>query len=424
MKIKSLTTMLIVATTAFCWTSCKDNDDNMPFEQANNDHTLSPSEIADFAVKNFIWNVCDVEEDTTTMQWKSWEVSYGRALHSETPYVRYAQTNSREEARQRFLDMICSEASVDSSSVIGTIFVDMGSHGYVKYTPVYEKGEWAHVDVNLKELPDLQTIVFCNQEAWPVNGHDCGVDIGTVFKRNEKGHIVYYICIKKCDGNHYGYLIGFDTWTIDVTGPSDHTFGKSNKKCYDPKWELCAGGLEIMEYLHGFLYNADGERVKDAENIIREISKVQGGHPDNVKKCGDSPLYNFLYSEGKLKERYPMFKAGKEANSVETCTNSDGTYHFIRNTYTIIAPKFTRWSKICFNCCGVDPQGDKGSWDMWTASTNDHWPYKQFGYEWVWKAGEWYCFQKPYVITFWDTDASTLQQFRDHYTLESGNLDI
>ena len=425
MSIKSLTTILLILATACCWSACSDNeDDNMVNEPTNQGYTLTPAEIADLAASNFVWHVCDVEVDTATMQWKSWTVSYGRALHPETPYMRYAQTDSREEARQKFLNMIGSEATVDSSSVTGIITVDMGSHGTVKYTPVDERGEWAHVDVNLKELPDLQTIVFCSQEAWPLNTNDCGVKSGKVFKGIKDGHEVFYICIKECGGNHYGFLIGFDTWTIKGTYPSDHKYG--GRKCYDAYWQPCTGGIEIMEYLHGFLYDGRGARNKKAENIIKEISQRQGGNPDNINLCGDLPLYNFLYSEGKLKGRWPFFKAGNEPLGKSDCEGKTGeTYHFIRTPYTIITPTLCRWSKICYDCSDVDPQGSyRHSWDMWTGCGDNHWPVKQFGAQWIWKAGEWYSFQMPYVIKFWDTDAANLKDFKKKYRLEEPNIDV
>ncbi|MCR5472613.1 MAG: hypothetical protein K6F02_05605 [Prevotella sp.] len=424
MKIKSFMTMLLILATACCFSACSDNEDgNKTNEQTNQGHKLTPADIADFAASNFIWHVCDVEVDTATMQWKSWTLNYGQVLHPETPYMRYAQTNSREEARQKFLDMICSEATVDSSSVTGIITVDMGSHGTVKYTPVDKMGEWAHVDVNLKELPDLQTIVFCNQEAWPLNSNNCGVKRNQVFKGIKKGHEVFYICIKECGGDHYGFLIGFDTWTIEGTGPSDHKY--DGRKCYDVSWTPCIGDIEIMKYLHGFLYNGDKTRNKDAENIIKEISKRQGGHPNNKKLCGDLPLYNFLYSEGKLNGRWPFFKAGNEAPGISDCKGGTGEpYHFIRTPYTVIKPDSYRWSKICYNCSDVDPQGSfKSSWDMWTACNTDHWPVIQFKEQWIWKAGEWYSFQEPYVIKFWDTDAPNLKEFKKKYTLEDPNID-
>jgi hypothetical protein len=72
----------------------------------------------------------------------------------------------------------------------------------------------------------------------------------------------------------------------------------------------------------------------------------------------------------------------------------------------------------------VDPQGSfKSSWDMWTACNTDHWPVIQFKEQWIWKAGEWYSFQEPYVIKFWDTDAPNLKEFKKKYTLEDPNID-
>lgn len=207
--------------------------------------------------------MCKVEFDSTTAKPLSWEVNYGRVLHPETPNVRYARAETLEDARKRFLSMICMEATVDSSSVIGAMTVAMGSHGSVKYTPINHNGEWARIEVNLKELLDLQTIVYCKPEAWPENGDDIGVHIANVFVRNEGGRDVYYICVKEC--THYpGYLIGFDTWTIKGTYKS-HSY--RDRDCYDHWWWNLPGNSEVISYLRSYLFHDDDKGTPRAKAV-------------------------------------------------------------------------------------------------------------------------------------------------------------
>ena len=428
MKTRSLLALLLMAAMAFCWTACSDKEDNEPNpdnDKSESDYVLTAAQIADYAADNFICHVCKVEIDSATAKPISWEVNYGRVLHPETPNVRYARAETLEDARQQFLSMICMEATVDSSSVIGVITVAMGSHGSVKYTPVDHNGEWARIDVNLKELPDLQTIVYCKPEAWPENAGDCGVKKHTVYKKNEGGRDVYYICVKECGGDGTGYLIGFDTWTVDGTYPV-HTYRKRN--CYHAWWWNLPGGAGLIGHLRGFLYDKNGNKYDKAENIIRKIGKLQGGNSNNENLCGSEPLYNFLYSAGKLKGRKPYFKTGDDHCWVDTNKNIlYGTWHWARTPYTVMEPKEVYWSKIAYECDEIDPNTHNGS-NTHTCNVEQGknwgvaWCCFQFGAEWIWKAGEWYSFQSPYIIEFYDTDAANLQDFMEHYQLTKMNF--
>ena len=429
MKTRSFMAMLLMAALVCGWTACSDNEDNDPInngDKSDSDYELTAEQIADYAADNFICHVCKVEIDSTTMKPTSWEVNYGRVLHPETPNVRYTRAETLEKAREQFLSMICMEANVDSSSVIGTMTVDMGSHGSVKYVPVDHNGEWARVEVNLKELPDVQTLVYYKPEAWPENAGDCGVKKHSVYMRNESGHDVYYICIKECSDDGTGYLIGFDTWTIKGTYPV-HTYRGRN--CYDAWWWNLPGGSKLIEYLRGFLYYSNGKKYDKAENIIREIGRRQGGNENNIKLCGSEPLYNFLYSEGNLRGRHPYFKTGDDHCWVDTHDPIiySGEWHWARTPYTVMEPTHIYSSKIAYECDEIDPKVHNGS-NTHTCNVEQGtkwgvaWCCFQFGAEWIWKCHEWYSFQTPYVIEFHDVDALNLQKFMEHYSLTKVNF--
>ena len=426
MKTKASFILLLMAAMAFCWTACSDKEDIEPNtydDKSEADHIMTPKQIADYATNNFICHVCKVEIDSTTAKPTSWEVNYGQVLHPETPYVRYTRAESLEDARKEFLSMICMEAAIDSSSIIGAMKVPMGSHGSVKYNPVNDNGEWARIEVNLKELPDLQTIVFCKPEAWPENDSDIGVKRCMVFVRSEGGHDVYYICVKEC-GTPPGYLIGFDTWTINGTY-SNHTYRDRN--CYDHWWWNRPGGASLIDHLRGVLYNGDGTEYRS--DLIHKICQYQGGHSSNKDKCGDEPLYNFLYSKGKLAGRKPYFKTGDDHAWIDTHDPFlyKGQWHWIRTPYTVMEPSKVYWSKIAYECDEIDPNTHNGSnTHTCNVEQGDNWGVAwccfQFGAEWIWKVGEWYSFQDPYIIEFSSKDAKDLKGFMTHFGLRKANF--
>ena len=438
MKVKLFFSMLLIATMPCIWTACSDNDNNGDVvENDDNDDviTMTQENIADIAADNFIRHVCDVEIDSSTFRAKSWELSYGRVLYPATPDVRYDRAESQDAARQKFLSMISSVATIDSSSIAGVMKVDMGSHGSVQYTPVNQNGEWARIEVNLKELPDLRTIVFNKPEAWPLNATDCGVKRGTVFSRietdehnNNIQHLVYYICVKECGMDGTGYLIGFDTWSVDPLDHSgNHTY--DGYECYDACWNKLAGGASVIECLRGFLYYNDGTKYDKAEGIIRKIGEMQGGADKNKDFCGDEPLYNFLYSAGPFAGKNPFFKTGNDDYYVDTVTKKKkGTYHFARPPYTRMTPTSVQSTTIIYNCYQVSPtQSYPKKMNRVTHDAGrdegQSWAISQYGAEWVWNTGKWFCFQRPFIIEFKDTDAANLPDFRTLYGLTQINID-
>lgn len=433
MKTRSLLAMLLMAAMACGWTACSDKEDNEPTpdnDRSDSDYIMTPAQIADYATDNFITHVCKVEFDSTTAKPISWEVNYGRVLYPETPNVRYTRAETLEDARKQFLSMICMEATIDSSSVIGAMTVAMGSHGSVKYTPIDHNGEWARIDVNLKELPDLQTIVYSKPEAWPENADKIGVNLGMVFVKNEWGHDVYYICVKECTHNT-GYLIGFDTWTIEFTGPS-HTY--RDRDCYDHWWWNLPGNSEVIDYLRSYLYHNDGTPLPGAENTIRQISDAQGGNPLNEERCGDKPLYNFLYSTGKLAGQTPFFKTGDDHAYIDEHDPPffSGQWHWIRTPYTMMEPTHVSCSKIAYECDEIDPCSHNcthnGSYTTHTCNVEQGsnwgvaWCCFSFGAQWIWKVNEWYSFQRPYIIEFSESDGPRLQDFLEHHQLKKANF--
>ena len=433
MKIRTLFSVLLMTALTCHLTSCKDDDkivgNTDPDEKEMAGYDMTSEQVDEYAAMNFISHVCQVEYDTLTYALKSWEPDYGRILFENTPTVRYTRALTEEDARNEFLSMICSVATIDSTAADGTMTVSMGSHGSVRYIPDHQNGHLAYIDVNLKELPDITRITFFRSDAWPENAGTCGgISPGTVLIGRRGGKDVYFLCVKGCGETGTGYFIGFDTWTVTPVSPAGHSHKK--RTCYDEWWGNADGGKHLIECLRGYMYYYDGSKNPDAESTIRQISKLQGGHSNNGRLGGENALHDFLYGEGWFSGKTPFFKTGDDHCWVDTHgSKDDDKWHFVRTPCTRITSdhKGVESVMVCYDCDEVDPH----NYDRNNSHTRDENKKKwgnsivldQFLDEWIWKVKEWYSFQSPWVITFHDTDASTFDEFCQKYHLEEANFD-
>lgn len=387
----------LIAIALCCWTACSDNNDDISTSSEKSEKTdeaLTAEEIAEMTFDEFICSVCETEIDEETHRVKSWQLNYGKALDSSQPTVRYCKAESQEAARSIFLGMAAIESHVDSSSVVGILKVDVGSHGTLTYTPGTVGGELAHIDVNIKELPELTKIVLLKSEAWPENVDPyLGIYNGDVFKNGD----AYYVCIKDC-ANGVGYLIGFDTWTYQGNYPSSsHTY--KGRTCYDPYWDgaVSSGGTDVIRALHEFLYHG-GKRNSESEGIIRMMGNAQNNQGD--------ALVNALYSD------IVFFKIGNDRAWCDGYNNKKGTWHKTRCPYTrMLSNGGIVFRKVKYECdeiwdntCDVFEDGSETSWGK--SLVRDH-----FGGWWKDYTMKWDQFLNPYVIVYRNTDADTYNEF-------------
>ena len=90
-------------------------------------------------------------------------------------------------------------------------------------------------------------------------------------------------------------------------------------------------------------------------------------------------------------------------------------------------PTHIYWSKIAYECDEIDPNTHNGSnTHTCNVEQGDNWGVAwccfQFGAEWIWKVGEWYSFQDPYIIEFSSKDAKDLKGFMTHFGLRKANF--
>ena len=141
-----------------------------------------------------------------------------------------------------------------------------------------------------------------------------------------------------------------------------------------------------------------------------------------AKKFGD-----VLMSRPAGKDAF--FKTGNDAYYVDTVTKKKkGTYHFARPPYTRMTPTSVQSTTIIYNCYQVSPtQSYPKTMDRVTHDAGrdegQSWAISQYGAEWVWNTGKWFCFQRPFIIEFHDTDAANLPDFRNLYGLTQVNIE-
>jgi len=134
-------------------TSCKDDDDNNgPSEEQQDQQNEQAQDLANarFAVIDQLADVDTIEADFLA---QTFEPSIGIASDEG---VRIVNTNTMEAAAERFANIV--DASIDENTPTYT-WTDE-KLGTMTYTKVTDGTAWATVDVNIKQVPQLQKIIF------------------------------------------------------------------------------------------------------------------------------------------------------------------------------------------------------------------------------------------------------------------------
>ena len=184
---------LLVGGLSFAVTSCKDDDNennggggNTPEEQAEEQENASLDVLAHLV------NPFDLTDDFAN---KTYEPSIGQPLDGNNT-IRVVATGDLGTAALRFADM--TGASVDESTETYTYQNnDLGTLIYKKST---DGKSLAKVDVNIKQVPHLQQIVFMTSEQMGDNASFKGTayySFGDVILRyNQDNNPEYWVCVR------------------------------------------------------------------------------------------------------------------------------------------------------------------------------------------------------------------------------------
>ena len=179
-------------------TSCKDDDKDglTPEEQERQALEQQEQEMTAF---NVLDNLADLSNAPADYLTGTYEPTIGVADGGDAG-TRIVNTNDMETAAMRFADLV--DSSIDENTQSYTWTDD--NVGTMTYTKTSGSQSWATVDVNIRQIPHLQKIIYRS----PSQGGNNGGFDGTAYyrfgdvvsKKNADGDYEYWICVRPCFG--------------------------------------------------------------------------------------------------------------------------------------------------------------------------------------------------------------------------------
>ena len=182
-------------------TSCKDDDDKLSEEEKEQQELerLEQQNNA-YSVLSLLADVSAADDDFLS---KTYEPTIGKEDDRDAN-TRIVNTNTMEAAAERFANL--ADASIDENTQTYTWRDD--NLGTMTYTRTNDGSSWATVDVDIKQVPHLQKIVYRSPEQANDNSKFDGrayYRFGDVVSRevtNKDGSTVteYWICVRPAFG--------------------------------------------------------------------------------------------------------------------------------------------------------------------------------------------------------------------------------
>ena len=173
-------------------TSCKDDDDNTS-EQQGQDSSEGMSSLEDDVLRNLICQWCDLQQDELTgsgWQQQRYEPTVGGVLDDSKPAVRSIAVGSMDAADHYALACFNS-MGIDFSQPNGFTYTDPAV-GTLKYNHVNDGNTLAVIDVDVKQMPQLQQI--CLVKEWSTNDHGAPYyHFGDIIKYKNR----FYLCVSR-----------------------------------------------------------------------------------------------------------------------------------------------------------------------------------------------------------------------------------
>ena len=202
MKKKNCNFWLMVA--LFCGlslsvTSCKDDDKDDTSDDGQEQLSEEQQEQSNAAYA-ILDNLADLSSANDNFLTQTFEPTIGTADDGDAS-TRIVNTNDMETAAMRFADLV-GGADINENTASYTWADD--ELGTMVYTKTNDGKSWAMVDVNIKQVPHLQKIIFRSPEQADNNGKFEGTAyyrFGDVVKKaNADGVEEYWICVRPAFG--------------------------------------------------------------------------------------------------------------------------------------------------------------------------------------------------------------------------------
>ena len=197
--MKSLLMVAIVCGLSLGITSCKDDDkdDSGDDGQEQLSEEQQEQNNAAYAILD---NLADLSSANDNFLTQTFEPTIGTADDGDAG-TRIVNTNDMETAAMRFADLV-GGADINENTASYTWTDD--ELGTMTYTKTNDGKSWATVDVNIKQVPHLQKIIYRSPEQADNNGKFEGTAyyrFGDVVKKvNAAGAEEYWICVRPAFG--------------------------------------------------------------------------------------------------------------------------------------------------------------------------------------------------------------------------------
>ena len=194
--------ILMLSCLSMTFTACSDDDDDNKSEQQRQEEAKQAEDM----FWDVVGQLTSVENYTEDYKDKTFEATIGQPS-SNNPTVRIVSTGDMATAAWRFGNLI-GNSSINENTPSFEYKND--AVGTLSYTKTTDGSSLATVDVNIKQLPGLQKIVYCTPEQMGVNGEFRGnawYRFGDVISReypdkndNNKMLTDYWVCVRAACG--------------------------------------------------------------------------------------------------------------------------------------------------------------------------------------------------------------------------------
>ena len=179
-------------------TSCKDDDkdDTSDDGQEQLSEEQQEQNNVSYAILD---NLADLSSANDNFLAQTFEPTIGTADDGDAG-TRIVNTNDMETAAMRFADLVGVDINENTASYTWTD----DELGTMTYTKTNDGKSWAMVDVNIKQVPHLQKIIYRSPEQADNNGKFKGTAYyrfgDVVQKKNAEGTQEYWICVRPAFG--------------------------------------------------------------------------------------------------------------------------------------------------------------------------------------------------------------------------------
>ena len=195
----TLLMVAIVCGLSLNFTSCKDDDKDETGDDGQEQLSEEQQEQNNAAYA-ILDNLADLSSANDNFLTQTFEPTIGTADDGDAS-TRIVNTNDMETAAMRFADLV-GGADINENTDSYTWADD--ELGTMVYTKTNDGKSWATVDVNIKQVPHLQKIIFRSPEQADNNGKFEGTAyyrFGDVVKKaNADGAEEYWICVRPAFG--------------------------------------------------------------------------------------------------------------------------------------------------------------------------------------------------------------------------------